>query len=122
VDGTRAERRRAAAQAPAEGAAEAGAATATPGIAGVVSSATAPPVRPRSTDAAMARGAARSSAGRRGSRPSEQVVHVQIGRLEVSAAGAADGNRAAASRPVPPGRQAPVMSLNDYLSRGGKRD
>ncbi|GGU83274.1 hypothetical protein GCM10010211_56570 [Streptomyces albospinus] len=55
--------------------------------------------------------------GRRGQRgPAERVVHVQIGRLEVSAAGAerpAAGGRAARAE-----RRAPSLTLADYLARG----
>lgn len=44
-------------------------------------------LRPSAEAAAAARDAVRQSAGRRGARSAEQVVHVQIGRLEVTAAG-----------------------------------
>ncbi|MFG2195233.1 hypothetical protein [Streptomyces sp. NPDC048639] len=77
--------------------------------------------RPRPDAAATARGAARTAAARRGSRPVEQVVHVQIGRLEVSAAGASGGGRAAAPGVNRAGRAAPALSLEDFLSRGEKR-
>ncbi|GAA3184442.1 MULTISPECIES: hypothetical protein [Streptomyces] len=56
-----------------------------------------------------------AAAGRRGSRgPAERVVHVQIGRLEVSAAGAE--GPAAGGRPPRPERRAPAMNLADYLA------
>ncbi|UJB43553.1 hypothetical protein [Streptomyces sp. A1-5] len=59
-----------------------------------------------------------SAGGRRGPRgPAERVVHVQIGRLEVSTAGAADSRRPAAdARPARPERRAPALSLADYLA------
>ncbi|MFF9479721.1 hypothetical protein [Streptomyces sp. NPDC014733] len=57
----------------------------------------------------------RAAPGRRGARgPAERVVHVQIGRLEVSAAGAEDP--AAGGRPARPERRAPAVSLADYLA------
>ncbi|GAA0488712.1 hypothetical protein [Streptomyces olivaceiscleroticus] len=78
--------------------------------------AVAPALRPR-TEVPAARDAARAAAaGRRGQRPAERVVHVQIGRLEVSAAGAerpATGTRASRTD-----RRAPALSLADYLARG----
>ncbi|MFD4690340.1 hypothetical protein [Streptomyces sp. NPDC058463] len=78
---------------------------------------------PRDSDTAAARGAALASVGRRAPRPAERVVHVQIGRLEVSAAPPPGANGSPAGRPAQPaGRPAPVLTLADYLSRGGKRD
>ncbi|MFJ8616167.1 hypothetical protein EES45_06730 [Streptomyces sp. ADI97-07] len=89
----------------------------------------APPARaaalavPRGSDSAAARGAALGSVGRRAPRPAERVVHVQIGRLEVSAAPPPGADASPAGRPAQrPGRPAPVLTLDDYLSRGGKRD
>ncbi|QNE74115.1 hypothetical protein F0344_05400 [Streptomyces finlayi] len=89
----------------------------------------APPARaaarpaPRDSAAAAARGAVLGSVGRRASRPAERVVHVQIGRLEVSAAPQPGANGSPAGRPAQrTGRPAPVLTLDDYLSRGGKRD
>ncbi|MFI6879972.1 hypothetical protein ACIBL6_41675 [Streptomyces sp. NPDC050400] len=76
------------------------------------------PLRPSAVDTAAARDAVRQSPGRRGARGGgEQVVHVQIGRLEVTAAGAAgsDTGRAGRSAPV---RQGATVSLQDYLARG----
>ncbi|MEW1659482.1 hypothetical protein [Streptomyces sp. NPDC093707] len=56
-----------------------------------------------------------AAAGRRGARgPAERVVHVQIGRLEVSAAGTE--RPAAGGRPPRPERRAPAVSLADYLA------
>ncbi|PSM38537.1 hypothetical protein C6Y14_35895 [Streptomyces dioscori] len=72
--------------------------------------------RPGAADTAAARDAARQATGRRSGRGGEQVVQVQIGRLEVTAAGAApagDGRR-----PAAPGRPAATVSLADYLARG----
>ncbi|MFD0308976.1 hypothetical protein [Streptomyces sp. NPDC127119] len=73
-------------------------------------------LRPGTADTATARDAVRQAAGRRSGRGGEQVVQVQIGRLEVTAAGAApaDGSR----RPTAPGRPAATVSLADYLARG----
>ncbi|MFB6601178.1 hypothetical protein ACFCXR_20935 [Streptomyces noursei] len=56
-----------------------------------------------------------AATGRRGPRgPAERVVHVQIGRLEVSAAGAE--RSAAGTGPARPERRAPALSLADYLA------
>ncbi|MFE6036916.1 hypothetical protein [Streptomyces sp. NPDC056452] len=78
---------------------------------------------PRDSDSAAARGAALASVGRRAPRPAERVVHVQIGRLEVSAAPPPGASGSPSGRPAQPaGRPAPVLTLADYLSRGGKRD
>ncbi|MCX4969412.1 hypothetical protein OHA98_32590 [Streptomyces sp. NBC_00654] len=83
---------------------------------------TAVPTAPRGSDTAAARGAL-GSVGRRAPRPADRVVHVQIGRLEVSAAPTAGTNGSPGGRPAQPaGRPAPVLTLDDYLSRGGKRD
>lgn len=58
-------------------------------------------------------------ARRGGSRPRERVVHVQIGRLEVSAATPPGAGRGAAAEPGrrQPGRTAPTVGLDDYLAR-----
>lgn len=77
-------------------------------------------LRPASTaDVQASRGAARAVTARRGGRGTEQVVHVQIGRLEVSAAGP----------PPRPGRQdraparrAPTVGLEDFLRQGRDGD
>ncbi|MGW3622046.1 hypothetical protein [Streptomyces sp. NPDC000880] len=84
--------------------------------------AAAAPARPRDTDTAAARGAGLSGVGRRAPRPTERVVHVQIGRLEVSAAPPPGANRPAGGRPDHSGRRTPALTLDDYLSRGEKRD
>ncbi|MFB6436655.1 hypothetical protein ACFCVY_07715 [Streptomyces sp. NPDC056411] len=79
--------------------------------------AAAPALRPRTDAVPTARPEARAAAaGRRGQRPAERVVHVQIGRLEVSAAGTE--RPAAGGRPAGTGRRAPSLSLTDYLARG----
>ncbi|WP_328846622.1 hypothetical protein [Streptomyces sp. NBC_00258] len=87
-----------------------GAATASPAA---VSAA----LRPSPADTAAARDAVRQAAGRRPGRGGEQVVQVQIGRLEVTAAGpaaAGGGSRGLAS----PARQGATVSLAEYLARG----
>lgn len=78
--------------------------------------------RPRSADTATARGAALSGVGRRAPRPAERVVHVQIGRLEVSATPPPGAGRPDPGRPDHTGRRAPALTLDDYLSRGEKRN
>ncbi|MFG2290023.1 hypothetical protein ACGFOU_28605 [Streptomyces sp. NPDC048595] len=83
----------------------------------VVPAAPAPVLRPRAEAVPAARDATRAAAaGRRGQRGAERVVHVQIGRLEVSAAGAE--RPAAGGRPARPQRGEPSLSLADYLARG----
>lgn len=74
---------------------------------------------PRPSDTATARGSAAQARGGRGNarRPPEPAVHVQIGRLEVRAAGAA-GRGPAGTGPDGrgrAGRRAPTLSLADYL-------
>ncbi|MFF7650936.1 hypothetical protein ACFZCY_13935 [Streptomyces sp. NPDC007983] len=79
------------------------------------------PLPTRPADAGPDRAAARSAAaGRRRPKTAERVVHVQIGRLEVSAADPS-GPRPA-PRPERAGRREPALSLDDYLARGEKRD
>ncbi|MEU0372737.1 hypothetical protein ABZ070_21205 [Streptomyces sp. NPDC006283] len=85
------------------------------------SPAVAAPAVPRGSDSSAARSAALGSVGRRAPKPAERVVHVQIGRLEVTAAAPPGADRRPAG-PSRPGRAAPVLTLDDYLSRGGKRD
>ncbi|MFE0374331.1 hypothetical protein ACFW1M_01865 [Streptomyces inhibens] len=78
-----------------------------------------PALRPRTDAVPAARNTARATAaGRRGQRGAERVVHVQIGRLEVSAAGAE--RPAAGGRPARTERREPSLSLADYLARGGR--
>ncbi|MCD9877599.1 hypothetical protein [Streptomyces guryensis] len=72
-------------------------------------------LRPSAADTAAARDAVRQAAARRPARGTEQVVQVQIGRLEVTAAQAPEGagqRRKAADRP------GTALSLADYLARG----
>ncbi|MCX4677176.1 hypothetical protein OG413_18035 [Streptomyces sp. NBC_01433] len=84
---------------------------------------TSAPVEPRGSDTAAARGAAPGSVGRRAPRPADRVVHVRIGRLEVSAAAPPGASGSPGGRTAQQtGRPAPVLTLDDYLSRGGKRD
>ncbi|MFJ2258927.1 hypothetical protein ACIOKD_11365 [Streptomyces sp. NPDC087844] len=72
--------------------------------------------RPSAADTAAARDAVRQATGRRSGRGGEQVVQVQIGRLEVTAAGAAPAG--GSRRSAAPGRPAATVSLADYLARG----
>ena len=72
-------------------------------------------LRPSAADTAAARDAVRQAAARRPSKPTEQVVQVQIGRLEVTAAGAAEG---AGQRRKATERPGTALSLADYLARG----
>jgi hypothetical protein len=74
-------------------------------------------LRPASSADALAaaRGAARAATARRGTRGTEQVVHVQIGRLEVSAAAPGTG---AGRQERAPARRAATVSLEDYLQHG----
>ncbi|TJZ52998.1 hypothetical protein FCH28_17720 [Streptomyces piniterrae] len=78
------------------------------------------PLQPRSHETAARTAARQAASGRRGGRPAERVVHVQIGRLEVTAAGGPD--RTAATRPERTVRPGPALSLADYLSRDEKRN
>nr|WTB34343.1 hypothetical protein OG781_36910 [Streptomyces sp. NBC_00830] len=97
-------------------------AAAVPRAADAAPQAVSAPARPRGADTAVARGAALNGVGRRAPRPAERVVHVQIGRLEVSAAPAPGASRPEGGRPDHTGRRAPALTLDDYLSRGEKRD
>ncbi|MET7630407.1 hypothetical protein [Streptomyces sp. NPDC005078] len=95
---------------------------AVPRAADTVAPAVSAPARPRGADTAAARGAALNGVGRRPPRPAERVVHVQIGRLEVSAAPPPGASRPAGGHPDHTGRRAPALTLDDYLSRGERRD
>ncbi|WP_411088583.1 hypothetical protein [Streptomyces sp. 061-3] len=97
-------------------------AAAVPRAADTAAPAASAPARPRGADTAVARGAALNGVGRRPPRPAERVVHVQIGRLEVSAAPPPGASRPAGGRPDHTGRRAPALTLDDYLSRGERRD
>ncbi|MCF3131457.1 hypothetical protein [Streptomyces olivochromogenes] len=71
--------------------------------------------RPTAADTTAARDAVRLAAARRPTRTPEQVVQVQIGRLEVRAGRPDTGTGQPARRPERPGA---AVSLADYLSRG----
>lgn len=73
--------------------------------------------RPSAADTTAARTAVRQSAGRRAGRAPEQVVRVEIGRLEVTAARppTAGGTRQGARTAERPGSS---LSLAEYLARG----
>ncbi|MCX5440322.1 hypothetical protein OHB53_14635 [Streptomyces sp. NBC_00056] len=70
---------------------------------------------PSAADTAATREAVRQAAARRPARATEQVVQVQIGRLEVTA-----GEAPGAGRPRTPaaGRTGATLSLAEYLARG----
>ncbi|MFJ2211167.1 hypothetical protein ACIQVO_06120 [Streptomyces sp. NPDC101062] len=121
ADGSRSARRSASAEADTSPVPRGGPVTPSPGAPVAPRGATRSP-RPRDTDTTAARGAAQSGVGRRAPRPAERVVHVQIGRLEVSAAPPPGTQRAEADRPGPAGRRAPVLNLDDYLARGERRN
>ncbi|MGP4047388.1 hypothetical protein [Streptomyces sp. 2A115] len=88
----------------------------TPPGAGAASRVVSAAPRPSAADTTAARDAVRQAAGRRAGRGTEQVVQVQIGRLEVTAAGPATGggNRRQAATE----RAGATVSLADYLARG----
>ncbi|MFA3836156.1 hypothetical protein [Streptomyces aureus] len=70
---------------------------------------------PSAAGPAATRDAVRQAAARRPARATEQVVQVQIGRLEVTA-----GEAPGAGRPRTPaaGRAGATLSLTEYLARG----
>lgn len=72
-------------------------------------------LRPSAADTAAARDAVRQAAARRPARASEQVVRVQIGRLEVTAGAAPAGGR---QRTPAADRAAATLSLAEYLAQG----
>ena len=73
-------------------------------------------LRPSAADTTAARDAVRQAVARRPGRPTEQVVQVQIGRLEVMAGDAsADSGR---RRTPAKERAGAALSLADYLARG----
>ncbi|WP_432194962.1 hypothetical protein [Streptomyces sp. bgisy027] len=74
------------------------------------------PPRPGAADTAAARDAVRQAAARRPGRAPEQVVQVQIGRLEVTAGPSPSGGTR--QRTPSAGRQGATLSLADYLARG----
>ncbi|MGW4074132.1 hypothetical protein ACWELB_11535 [Streptomyces asiaticus] len=119
------------ARAPRRGTTASPAPDATPGAAGsrpgppsadVWSAVAAAPLPPRAADATPGREAARLPAGRRRARSAQRTVHVQIGRLEVTAAAPPGADRTTGARAGTTGRRAPALSLEDYLARGERRD
>ncbi|MDQ8702673.1 hypothetical protein RCO28_09250 [Streptomyces sp. LHD-70] len=81
---------------------------------GTVTPGPATPLRPSGVDTAAAREAVRQSGARRRGQPPEQVVQVQIGRLEVTAG----GQTPTARRPAARERREATVNLSDYLARG----
>ncbi|PTM94793.1 hypothetical protein [Streptomyces sp. VMFN-G11Ma] len=71
-------------------------------------------LRPSAADTAAARDAVRQAAARRPARTTEQVVQVQIGRLEVTAQPSGGGRRNTPAKE----RAGATVSLADYLARG----
>ncbi|GAA3818137.1 hypothetical protein [Streptomyces chiangmaiensis] len=71
-------------------------------------------LRPSAADTAAARDAVRQAAARRTARGAEQVVQVQIGRLEVTAQPSGGGRQGAPAKP----RAGAALSLAEYLARG----
>ncbi|WP_329342260.1 hypothetical protein OG252_39685 [Streptomyces sp. NBC_01352] len=74
-------------------------------------------LRPAAADTTAARDAVRQAAARRPARAAEQVVQVQIGRLEVTAAESPSGG-ARQRRTPQAGRAGATVSLAEYLARG----
>ena len=74
------------------------------------------PLRPSAADTAAARDAVRQAAARRPGKAPEQVVQVQIGRLEVTAGPAPSGG--SRQRTPATGRAGATLSLAEYLARG----
>ncbi|MFI6692838.1 hypothetical protein ACIBLA_13920 [Streptomyces sp. NPDC050433] len=73
-------------------------------------------LRPSAADTAEARDAVRQAAARRPGRGTERVVRVQIGRLEVTAAGTPQSGGRQRQRAT--GRPETTVSLAEYLGRG----
>jgi hypothetical protein len=71
---------------------------------------------PSAADTAAARDAVRQAAARRPGRQAEQVVQVQIGRLEVTAGPSPSGG--SRQRTPATGRTGATLSLEEYLARG----
>ncbi|GGU00849.1 hypothetical protein [Streptomyces coeruleorubidus] len=111
--------RRAAGRGPTERAATANAASVPtpPGTDAAPPAAVSAALLPSAADTAAARDAVRQAAARRTGRQAEQVVQVQIGRLEVTAGGTPQGG---GGRPRPRDAERPraAVSLADYLARG----
>ncbi|MFF4525865.1 hypothetical protein [Streptomyces bluensis] len=102
---------------PDRGPAQSAASVPNPPGTGVASpAAVSPALLPSAADTAAARDAVRQAAARRPGRAPEQVVQVQIGRLEVTASASAPGG--GKRRTEPPGRPEATVSLAEYLARG----
>ncbi|MBD0840634.1 hypothetical protein [Streptomyces sp. TRM68416] len=87
-----------------------------PGTDAVRPAAVSSPLRPSAADTAAARDAARQAAARRPGRTPEQVVQVQIGRLEVTAGPPPGGGTR--QRTPEHSRAGATLSLAEYLARG----
>ncbi|GGX22617.1 hypothetical protein [Streptomyces chartreusis] len=87
-----------------------------PGAEAATPAAVSTPLRPSAADTAAARDAVRQAVARRPGKAPEQVVQVQIGRLEVTAGPAPSGG--GRQRTPAPGRAGATVSLADYLARG----
>ncbi|WP_128430126.1 hypothetical protein [Streptomyces cyaneus] len=87
-----------------------------PGTDAVSPTAVSAALRPSAADTAAARDAVRQAAARRPSRAPEQVVQVQIGRLEVTAGPSPSGGTR--QRTPSTGRPATTLSLAEYLTQG----
>lgn len=87
-----------------------------PGTDAVPPTAVAASLRPSAAETAAARDAVRQAAARRPSRAPEQVVQVQIGRLEVTAGPSPSGGTR--QRTPSAGRPGATVSLAEYLARG----
>ncbi|MFC5218303.1 hypothetical protein [Streptomyces coerulescens] len=87
-----------------------------PGADAATPAAVSTPLRPSAADTAAARDAVRQAAARRPGKAPEQVVQVQIGRLEVTAGPAPSGG--GRQRTPATGRTGATLSLADYLARG----
>ncbi|WP_371582232.1 hypothetical protein [Streptomyces sp. NBC_01314] len=102
---------------PEHGSTQSAASVPTPPGADAASPTVSTPLRPSAADTAAARDAVRQAAARRPGRAPEQVVQVQIGRLEVTAGPAPSGGGTRQRTPER-GRQGATLSLADYLARG----
>ncbi|KUO05419.1 hypothetical protein [Streptomyces caeruleatus] len=101
---------------PERGAAQTAAAVPIPPGTDAAPAAVSAALRPSAADTAAARDAVRQAGARRPSRTPEQVVQVQIGRLEVTAGPSPSGG----PRKRTPATERPgaTLSLADYLARG----
>lgn len=87
-----------------------------PGADAATPAAVSSPLRPSAADTAAARDAVRQAAARRPGKAPEQVVQVQIGRLEVTAGPSPSGG--SRQRTSTTGRSGATLSLAEYLARG----